>query len=169
MRCLYCGEPLSLLRKLTGKAEFCSEAHRVAYQDEFNSLALQRLASQSTHSRRTTASFTLPFDPVAELVADPEPAEPFAGFPFPEDPDDLDPPSQLPVFDEPLPGTASLAPEPPAALGGLLADAPLCATGETPPHLLFSHPARRLSSSLLDDQRHVSRHGGWGSPFHWIP
>ena len=82
MRCLYCGEPLSLLRKLTGKAEFCSEAHRVAYQEEFNSLALQRLASQSTQSRRTAMSFTLPSDPVAELVASDQAAEPFAGFPF---------------------------------------------------------------------------------------
>lgn len=157
MRCLYCGEPLSLLRKLTGKAEFCSEAHRVAYQEEFNSLALQRLASQSTQSRRTAMSFTLPSDPVAELVASHQAAEPFAGFPFPEDPEDLDPPSQLPVFDQPFAATASLAPEPPApeppaALGGLLADAPLCATGETPPTysfpiLLEDYPRRYLMTN----------------------
>ena len=150
MRCLYCGEPLSLLRKLTGKAEFCSEAHRVAYQDEFNSLALQRLASQPTRSRPTTTSFTLPSDPVAELVADPQTAEPFAGFPFPEDPDDLDPPSQLPVFDEPLPWTAVA--EPPAPLWGLLADAPLYANGETPPSysfaiLLEDYPRRYLMTN----------------------
>ena len=43
MRCLYCGESLSLLRKLKGQGEFCSEAHRDAYQSEFNSLALGRL------------------------------------------------------------------------------------------------------------------------------
>ena len=28
MRCLYCGNELALLKKLTGGGEFCSEAHR---------------------------------------------------------------------------------------------------------------------------------------------
>ena len=91
MRCLYCGEPLSLLRKLTGKAEFCSEAHREAYQEEFNSLALQRLASQPKQSRRPEplpvppASFSgLPF--------------PEAGLPFPDEGEEF----ELPVFDSPI-------------------------------------------------------------------
>ena len=152
MRCLYCGEPLSLLRKLTGKAEFCSEAHRVAYQEEFNSLALQRLASQPTQSRRAAMSFALPPDPVADPVASHQAAEPFAGFPFPEDVEDLDPPSQLTAFDQPLAVRASLAAEPPAPLGGLLANAPFYATGETPPTyslptLLEDYPRRYLMTN----------------------
>ena len=43
MRCLYCGKQLPLLKKLTGGGEFCSEAHRQKYQEEYNKLALSRL------------------------------------------------------------------------------------------------------------------------------
>jgi hypothetical protein len=43
MRCLYCGRQLALFRKLTGGGEFCSDAHRQSYQDEYNRLALSRL------------------------------------------------------------------------------------------------------------------------------
>ena len=146
MRCLYCGEPLSLLRKLTGKAEFCSEAHRVAYQDEFNSLALQRLASQPSQSRRTPASFTLTAEPTAELEVPPPWAEPFAGLPFPDDPDDLDLPSEIPAFALPAtpvlqvpvtPVLQLIQEPPPAPMWGLLADTPLCAAGEAPPTYSF--------------------------------
>lgn len=43
MRCLYCGKSLPLLKKLTGGGEFCSDAHRNKYQEEYNKLALSRL------------------------------------------------------------------------------------------------------------------------------
>ena len=43
MRCLYCGNELALLKKLTGHGEFCSEAHRQKYQEQFSRLALTRL------------------------------------------------------------------------------------------------------------------------------
>lgn len=43
MRCLYCGNELALLKKLTGYGEFCSEAHRQKYQEQYNRLALSRL------------------------------------------------------------------------------------------------------------------------------
>lgn len=43
MRCLYCGNELALLKKLTGYGEFCSEAHRQKYQEQYNRLALTRL------------------------------------------------------------------------------------------------------------------------------
>jgi hypothetical protein len=43
MRCLYCGKHLALLRKLTGGGEFCSDAHRDKYQEEYNRLAVSRL------------------------------------------------------------------------------------------------------------------------------
>src|SRR5256885_12663464 len=48
MRCLYCGKHLALLRKLTGGGEFCSDAHRDKYQDEYNRLAVSRLLQAQT-------------------------------------------------------------------------------------------------------------------------
>lgn len=48
MRCLYCGKQLALLRRLTGSGEFCSDAHKKSYHEEYNRLALTRLiAAQS--------------------------------------------------------------------------------------------------------------------------
>src|SRR5215831_6708676 len=43
MRCLYCGKGLALLKRLRGGGEFCSDAHRLKYQEEYNQLALSRL------------------------------------------------------------------------------------------------------------------------------
>ena len=43
MRCLYCGKQLALLKRLTGSGEFCSDAHKQSYQEEYNRLALSRL------------------------------------------------------------------------------------------------------------------------------
>ena len=43
MRCRYCGKELALLKRLRGGGEFCSEAHKQSYQDEYNRLALSRL------------------------------------------------------------------------------------------------------------------------------
>jgi hypothetical protein len=43
MGCRYCGKELALLKRLTGGGEFCSEAHKRSYQDEYNRLALSRL------------------------------------------------------------------------------------------------------------------------------
>ncbi|MBZ5603966.1 MAG: hypothetical protein LAO79_16830 [Acidobacteriia bacterium] len=43
MRCLYCGKELALLKRWTGGGEFCSDAHRQQYQEEYNKLALNRL------------------------------------------------------------------------------------------------------------------------------
>src|SRR5581483_1984651 len=48
MRCLYCGKHLPLLRKLTGGGEFCSDAHRDKYHDEYNRLAVSRLLQAQT-------------------------------------------------------------------------------------------------------------------------
>src|SRR6266700_3785949 len=42
MRCLHCGKALPLLKRLSG-GDFCSEAHRREYQQEFSELALTRL------------------------------------------------------------------------------------------------------------------------------
>jgi hypothetical protein len=43
MRCLYCGKELALLKRLTGGGDFCSDAHKQSYQEEYNRLALSRL------------------------------------------------------------------------------------------------------------------------------
>ena len=43
MRCLYCGKELALLKRLRGGGDFCSDAHKHSYQEEYNRLALSRL------------------------------------------------------------------------------------------------------------------------------
>src|SRR5690242_2990177 len=42
MQCLYCGKELALFKRLTG-SEFCSDAHKRSYQEEYNRLAVSRL------------------------------------------------------------------------------------------------------------------------------
>src|SRR6185295_741624 len=42
MPCLHCGKALPLFKRLSG-GEFCSAAHRDAYQQEYTQLALGRL------------------------------------------------------------------------------------------------------------------------------
>ena len=52
MQCLFCGKELALLKRLRGGGEFCSEAHRKEYQDQYEQLALARLmqAKPPTHA-----------------------------------------------------------------------------------------------------------------------
>src|SRR5580692_7516938 len=74
MRCLYCGKELALLKRWTGGGEFCSDAHRQQYQDEYNQLALTRLlqAKPPSESKPSTDSRTPEAAPVAlpkEVVA----------------------------------------------------------------------------------------------------
>jgi hypothetical protein len=42
MRCLHCGKDIPLFKRLSG-GEFCSDAHRREYQQEYSKLALSRL------------------------------------------------------------------------------------------------------------------------------
>lgn len=56
MRCLYCGKHLPLFRKLTGGGEFCSDAHRDKYQEEYNRLAVSRLLQAQTRPEEPKAS-----------------------------------------------------------------------------------------------------------------
>lgn len=62
MRCLYCGKQLALLRRLTGGGEFCSDAHKQSYQEEYNRLALSRLlqAQSKPGEIKTRANMALP-------------------------------------------------------------------------------------------------------------
>src|SRR5262249_38616582 len=72
MRCLYCGKELALFKRLTKGSEFCSEAHRTKYQEDFNDLALNRLL-QSRSAGETEVTPPQPLveeeepEPVAEL------------------------------------------------------------------------------------------------------
>jgi hypothetical protein len=56
MQCRYCGKELALLKRLTGGGEFCSEAHKQSYQDEYNKLALGRLLQAQKHPKSEAAA-----------------------------------------------------------------------------------------------------------------
>jgi len=64
MRCLYCGKQLALLKRLTGGGEFCSDAHKQSYQEEYNRLALSRLlqAQSKPGEIKTTHKAPTPAD-----------------------------------------------------------------------------------------------------------
>src|ERR1700727_674659 len=53
MRCLYCGKELALLKRLTGGGDFCSDAHKQSYQEEYNRLALGRLLQAQKKGQQT--------------------------------------------------------------------------------------------------------------------
>lgn len=55
MRCLYCGKELALLKRMTG-GEFCSDAHRHKYQEEYTQLALNRLLQESQAPKETAGA-----------------------------------------------------------------------------------------------------------------
>jgi hypothetical protein len=54
MRCLYCGKELPLFKRLRG-GEFCSDAHRQSYQEEYTQLALSRLLQANSSGELTPA------------------------------------------------------------------------------------------------------------------
>src|SRR5579864_3057869 len=56
MRCLYCGKHLPLFRKLTGGGEFCSDAHRDTYHEEYNRLAVSRLLQAQSRPEEPKAT-----------------------------------------------------------------------------------------------------------------
>ncbi len=64
MRCLYCGKELALLKRLTGGGEFCSEAHKQSYQEEYNRLALSRLMQAQTKTGDKAAAQNAPPRPL---------------------------------------------------------------------------------------------------------
>jgi hypothetical protein len=55
MRCLYCGKQMALFKKLTGGGEFCSDAHKQSYHEEYNKLALSRLMEAQTRHEEAPA------------------------------------------------------------------------------------------------------------------
>jgi hypothetical protein len=55
MRCLYCGKELALLKRLRGGGDFCSDAHKHSYQEEYNRLALSRLLQAQKKGQKTNS------------------------------------------------------------------------------------------------------------------
>ena len=75
MRCLYCGKELALLKRLTGGGEFCSDAHKQSYQEEYNRLALSRLLQaqkKGPQAPNSPAHNTPPPPNVSVAVQEPE-------------------------------------------------------------------------------------------------
>ncbi len=56
MRCLYCGKELALLKRLRGGGDFCSDAHKHSYQEEYNRLALSRLLQAQKKGQQASSS-----------------------------------------------------------------------------------------------------------------
>src|SRR6266446_2817314 len=110
MRCLYCGKGLALLKRWTGGGEFCSDAHRQRYQEEYNQLALNRLLqAKPVIEPETPAKTKIPEDkPTAD-------ATPKAGPKPPESPRAEATPRAAPPPAAPIPlpaATAAAAPVP---------------------------------------------------------
>src|SRR5437763_2246366 len=80
MRCLYCGKELALLKRWTGGGEFCSDAHRQQYQEEYNQLALSRLL-QAEPTSEPAAQQSKP--PLAQQPAESKRPEPTPVSPAP--------------------------------------------------------------------------------------
>ena len=68
MRCLYCGKELALLKRLRGGGEFCSDAHKQSYQEEYNKLGLSRLLQARTRTGESQAAQNPP-KPASQPVA----------------------------------------------------------------------------------------------------
>jgi hypothetical protein len=78
MRCLYCGKELALLKRLRGGGDFCSDAHKQSYQEEYNRLALSRLLQAQKKGQQTSSSpaqSAAPPPSVAVAVEEREPEE----------------------------------------------------------------------------------------------
>jgi hypothetical protein len=56
MRCLYCGKELALLKRWTRGGQFCSEAHKKSYQEEYNRIGLSRLLQAQSKIAPVTAA-----------------------------------------------------------------------------------------------------------------
>jgi hypothetical protein len=71
MRCLYCGKELALLKRLRGGGDFCSDAHKHSYQEEYNRLALSRLLQAQKKGQQTTSPAQNTPPPNAVAVEEP--------------------------------------------------------------------------------------------------
>ena len=75
MRCLYCGVELALLKKLAGSENFCSDVHRLSYQEEFSRIALNRLMQAHAQTEKQTALAEVDQFPPSSSVELPDPGQ----------------------------------------------------------------------------------------------
>ncbi len=68
MRCLHCGKELALLKRLRGGGQFCSEAHKQSYQEEYNRIALSRLMQAQPKNTKTASSQDKPSGPESAVA-----------------------------------------------------------------------------------------------------
>jgi hypothetical protein len=131
MRCLYCGKGLALLKRWTGGGEFCSEAHRQQYQEEYNQLALNRLLQAKPASEpEAPAKIEVPEEKLPSAAQAPRVAPPPAR-PIPL-PAATVTPAQAP---EPAASVATKTepdPEAPAGEAGFLVEVPVPAMASAP-------------------------------------
>src|SRR5579872_2886719 len=73
MQCLFCGKELALLKRLRGGGEFCSEAHRKEYQEQYEQLALARLLQAKPPAEPPTSGRVPLVRPSAEPTNAPDP------------------------------------------------------------------------------------------------
>ena len=121
MRCLYCGKELALLKRLTGGGEFCSDAHRHQYQEEYNQLALNRLLQAKPREKLAAEEAKSP------APKHPEPLKPAAEV-APAEPPALARPVEVPAPVSPSKLQDAAVPQEqpaPAGLAGFLDDLPL--------------------------------------------
>jgi hypothetical protein len=117
MRCLFCGKELALLHRLRGGGEFCSEAHRKEYQEQYEQLALARLLHAKPSAE--PAAPLGPPSPAPSIAADPIPDRPRTEVPAQAQPQPQVPPHRAVAMIE--------APQPPeeagpAPLAGFVSD-----------------------------------------------
>src|SRR5579862_3670858 len=153
MRCLYCGKELALLKRLTGGGEFCSDAHKQSYQEEYNRLGLSRLLQARTRADESKSAQKTPVLPVA--VIDP-PAERIVAKPLPEIPVKLvQEVVKKEVTPQPAPPPVVAAPPepPPPAMAGF--------TMEMPSPLVAGEPVSYLEPWMTDDDIPSSPAPAW--------
>jgi len=73
MQCLFCGKELALLKRLRGGGEFCSEAHRKEYQEQYEQLALARLLQAKPPAEPPSSGRVPLVRPSAEVTNAPDP------------------------------------------------------------------------------------------------
>ncbi len=109
MRCLYCGKELALLKRWTGGGEFCSDAHRQQYQEEYSQLALNRLLQAKPQEAAKPLSRPEPAPAPVPAARENHPMQPAASkapAPIPQAPP---PKPELPAVE-----ANPVAPQPPA-------------------------------------------------------
>jgi len=137
MRCLYCGKELALLKRLTKGGEFCSEAHKQSYQDEYNKLGLSRLLQARTRAGESKAAqnpLPAPAAPVAVVEPALEEIEVVKVAPPPQ-------PARPPVI------AAPPEPPPPAFAGFVM---------ETPSISVPAEPVSDLEPWRFDDEPSIA-------------